>query len=169
MFLIFFWMSSYALLLCVTELPREAINVSTVWFLPQQRLNRFSQLSPKIQCIGSAMRWPRTWCTDFILTVTIYQKAFQSSFPVIHKVGNAGVFVLLKFENIVDREINQFNLSSEHHNKCKFVLIPIPLLNVFNLFSNANVANFVYYGKPRMHKGMENKWTYDPTNGLGFT
>ena len=108
-------------------------------------------------------------CTDFMLTAAIYQKAFQSSFPLIHKVGNAGIFVLLKFENIVDREINQFNLSLKHYDKCKFVLKLIPLLYVFNLFPNASVANFVCYGKPRMHKGMENKWTYDPTNGLGFT
>ena len=42
--------------------------------------------------------------------------------PVIHKVDDVGIFVLLKFENKMDREITQFNYKSKHHYKCKFVL-----------------------------------------------
>ena len=31
----------------------------------------------------------------------------------MHKVGNVGIFVLLKFENKLDREINHFNFNSK--------------------------------------------------------
>ena len=33
----------------------------------------------------------------------------ESSFPVIGQVSNFGIFVLLKFENKLDREINHFH------------------------------------------------------------
>ena len=58
----------------------------------------------------------------------------HSSFPVIHKVGNIGIFVLLKFENKMEREIIHLNYNSEHHDKCKFVLKLIKLLTVSNFF-----------------------------------
>ena len=38
-----------------------------------------------------------------------------SSFPVIHKVGNVGIFVLLKFENKLDTVFGHFNFNSKHH------------------------------------------------------
>ena len=40
-----------------------------------------------------------------------------TSFPVIHKVGNVDIFVLLKFENKLDRGINHFNLNSKDCDK----------------------------------------------------
>ena len=33
----------------------------------------------------------------------------HSSFPVIHKVGNVGIVVMLKFENKINREISHFD------------------------------------------------------------
>ena len=45
-----------------------------------------------------------------------------SSFPVIHKVGNVGIFVFLKFENKLDREINSLNFNTKHKHQCKIVL-----------------------------------------------
>ena len=54
-----------------------------------------------------------------------FQIAFEtftwSSSPVIHKVGNVGIFKLLKFENKFDREISRFKLSL-NHGKFKFAL-----------------------------------------------
>ena len=41
----------------------------------------------------------------------------ESSFPVIHKIGNVDMFVLLKFENKMDREIIDFNFNSKHCDK----------------------------------------------------
>ena len=35
----------------------------------------------------------------------------ESSFLVIQKVGNVGIFVLLKFENALDGEINYLNFN----------------------------------------------------------
>ena len=57
-----------------------------------------------------------------------------SSFPVVYKVGNVHINVLLKFGNKLDRGINHFNFNSKHHDKCKFALKLIGLLTVFNLF-----------------------------------
>ena len=58
----------------------------------------------------------------------------HSSFPVTHKVDNIGIFVLLKFENKLDIEINPFNFNSKHYDKCPFSLKLIGLLTVSNLF-----------------------------------
>ena len=44
------------------------------------------------------------------------------SFPVIHKVGNVGIFVLLKFENKLDAVISDFIFNSMHPDKLKFAL-----------------------------------------------
>ena len=41
----------------------------------------------------------------------------HSSFPLIRKVGNVGIFVLLKFENTLNGEINYFNFNSKHHDE----------------------------------------------------
>ena len=57
-----------------------------------------------------------------------------SSFPVIHKIGKVGIFVLLRVENKLDRGINHFSLNPEYHDKCKFPLKFIRLLTVSNLF-----------------------------------
>ena len=59
----------------------------------------------------------------------------QASFPVIRKVGKVGILMLLKSENKSEREINLFNFDAKHHEKCKFVLIPIRLSTVPNLFA----------------------------------
>ena len=54
----------------------------------------------------------------------------------MHKVGNVGIFVLLKFRNMLYREINQiyFNFNSKYHDKCIFVVKLISLANTSNLF-----------------------------------
>ena len=44
--------------------------------------------------------------TDHIGLLWTRTVFISSSFPVIHKVGNIGIFVLLKFENKSDREIS---------------------------------------------------------------
>ena len=44
----------------------------------------------------------------------------ESSFPVLHKVCKVGTFVLLKFENKMDREIIHLDNNSNYHDKCKF-------------------------------------------------
>ena len=51
----------------------------------------------------------------------------NSSLPMIHKVGNAGIFVLVKFENKRDREINHFNYHSKHYDKYRSTLKLIKL------------------------------------------
>ena len=53
----------------------------------------------------------------------------RSNFPVRHKVGHVGNFVLLKFENKMDREILPV-----------YILFPLEVVQIFK------VANFVYYG-----------------------
>ena len=45
----------------------------------------------------------------------------NTSFPVMEKDGNVGIFVLLNFENILDTVINPINLNQMHHFKFKFV------------------------------------------------
>ena len=45
-----------------------------------------------------------------------------SSFPEMHKISNVGIFVLLKFENELETEINHSIFNSENHEKCEFVL-----------------------------------------------
>ena len=61
------------------------------------------------------------------------------------------------YESDVDIVISHFNFNSKHHDKCKFTLTFIPLVTIFNLFpveviQNANIANFVYYGKTWIYK-----------------
>ena len=51
-----------------------------------------------------------------------------------HKVGNIGIFVLLKVYNKMDREISHLNYNSKHYYKYKFALKLIRLWTVFNLF-----------------------------------
>ena len=79
----------------------------------------------------------------------------HSSFQVIHKVGNVGIFVLFKFENTLIREIKYFNFNSKHHDKCEFSLKFIWVSTVSNLFpleviQKVNIANFVFYGKTQL-------------------
>ena len=58
----------------------------------------------------------------------------QSSFPVIHKVGNIDIFVLLKFGNKLDVVISHINFISKQYDKCKFVLELVLLGTIVNLF-----------------------------------
>ena len=65
----------------------------------------------------------------------------HSSFSVIHKVGNVGIFELLIFRNNnnnnnnnKDREISHFNINSKHLDKCQFTLKLILFSVVSNLF-----------------------------------
>ena len=59
---------------------------------------------------------------------------FHSSFPVRHKVGNVGIFVLLNFEDILDREIDLFHFNTNHYDKCKFTLKLILISTISNFF-----------------------------------
>ena len=52
---------------------------------------------------------------------------------VRHKVGNVDIFVLLKFENKIAREICHSDYNSKHYDKCKFDLKLIKFLTVSNL------------------------------------
>ena len=78
------------------------------------------------------------------------------SFPVLHKVGNIGIFVLpllWKWDGYM--VIIYFNFNSKHHDKCKFVLTFIPLVTTSSLFplevvQKRQLANFVYYRKTRI-------------------
>ena len=45
----------------------------------------------------------------------------------------SAIFVLLKSESMLGREISYFNYTSTHYDKCKFVL-KLRLLTVSNLF-----------------------------------
>ena len=73
----------------------------------------------------------------------------QTSFPVIHKFDNVGIFYYFNFENLMDIVISYLNFNSKHYDKCTLVVQLISLVNTSNLFSleNANITNFVYYGK----------------------
>ena len=57
------------------------------------------------------------------------------SFLTIHRVGNIGIFVLLKFEDMLDRKVNHFNFNSKYQSKCKLALKLIRLSTVSNIFS----------------------------------
>ena len=56
------------------------------------------------------------------------------SFPTIHRVGNIGIFVLLTYEDMLDRKVNHFNFSSKYQSKCKLALKLIRLSTVSNIF-----------------------------------
>ena len=55
----------------------------------------------------------------------------SSSFSEIHRAGNVGIFVLLKFENNSDVVIN-FN--TKYYDNCNCALKCIQLVNIPNLF-----------------------------------
>ena len=46
-----------------------------------------------------------------------YTEHTHSSSPVIHKVGNVGYFVLLKFENKIDKFVSHINFNSMGRDK----------------------------------------------------
>ena len=76
----------------------------------------------------------------------------KSSFPVIHKVGNVLIFVLLKYENKLNVVFSHITFISKHHGKRKFAinsfrLQQFPIYSHQNLYKNDNFANFVYYEK----------------------
>ena len=60
----------------------------------------------------------------------------------MHTAGNVSIFVLLKFEKTLDREIIHFIYNSNHHDKCKFALKLTKLLTVSNLFPLEVVRKF---------------------------
>ena len=59
----------------------------------------------------------------------------HSSFLVTQKVGYVGIFVMYKFENKLDREINHFNFNSKNYDKCKFAIKTDWALNCFQFIS----------------------------------
>ena len=59
----------------------------------------------------------------------------------MHRVNNVGVFVLLKFQNKMDREIGDLNCNSKHYDKCESALKLIRFLTVYNLFPLEVVQN----------------------------
>ena len=59
----------------------------------------------------------------------------------MHRVNNVGVFVLLKFQNKMDREISDLNYISKNYDKCKSALKLIRFLTVYNLFPLEVVQN----------------------------
>ena len=81
-----------------------------------------------------------------------YMYITQSSCPVIHKFRYAGIFILVIFENKLDVVISHINFILKHHDKCKFALklINSQFISIRSYTKNANIANFVYYGKTRL-------------------
>ena len=67
-----------------------------------------------------------------------------SSFPVIHKVSNVDIFVLLKFESKSIATIIHMNFISEHHDKCKLSGKFIQFLTNPNLFPLEIVQKWQY-------------------------
>ena len=63
-------------------------------------------------------------------------------------------------ENEIDIVISHLNFNSRHHDKCKCALKLILLGMTSNLFSlknankNANIVNYVYYGKNSIRGGL---------------
>ena len=57
------------------------------------------------------------------------------SFPVIHKVSHVCNFVLLKFKNKLDKEINDFNFNSKHYTKMLICRETHWALNCFQFIS----------------------------------
>ena len=55
-------------------------------------------------------------------------------FPKIHKVGNVGIFVLLKFENKLNATISHINIILKYHHKCKFAWTFIQFSTNSNIF-----------------------------------
>ena len=51
----------------------------------------------------------------------------------MHKVGNVCIFVVIQFGNKQYREISHFNMNSNRHDKCQFVLKLIQLSTISNL------------------------------------
>ena len=106
----------------------------------------------KIAVVQDCLRTSVTRCPwHEWLCQTSNSQLLLSSFPIIHKVCNVGIFVLLIFENKMNREINDFNYISKHYGKCRSALKLIRLLTVYNLFplevvQNANFGNFMYCG-----------------------
>ena len=58
----------------------------------------------------------------------------HSSFPIIHKVGNVDIIVLLNFENNSNTVINHVNFNSKCHDKNELVLNLIQLVTISNIF-----------------------------------
>ena len=91
------------------------------------------------------------WTGSNVSTLSFHFFIFiDSSFSIIHKVGNIGTFALLKFENKLDRKVSHFNFNSKYHNKCKLVLKLIHFPTSSNLFplenvQKCNIANFVHW------------------------
>ena len=59
----------------------------------------------------------------------------HSSFLVIQKVGYVGIFVMYKFENKLNREINYFNFNLKNYDKFKFAIKTDSALNCFQFIS----------------------------------
>ena len=72
--------------------------------------------------------------TAYLRLSSFCKQTEHSSFPTIHTVGNIGIFVLLKFEDMLDRKVNHFNFNSKYQNKCKLALKLIRLSTVSNIF-----------------------------------
>ena len=84
-------------------------------------LNRVTQnlmkLLTRLMDTANMVYYPREGHRQFIAVGNVS----ESSFPVMHKVANFGIFVLLKFENALDGEINYFNFTSKYHNNVNFL------------------------------------------------
>ena len=90
------------------------------------------------------------------LTTVLFIVTFSGIFPVIHKVGNIDIFVLLRFfKNNLGMVISHIYFLSKDHVKCKFTLkviqfLMIPIfISIRKTYKNITIANFVYYGKTR--------------------
>ena len=67
-------------------------------------------------------RYASHWNTFLFSNGVSFFRYGQRSFPVMHKVGSVDIFVLLKLEKMMDREVRVINCNLKHYHKCKFVL-----------------------------------------------
>ena len=113
--------------------------------------------SEKVFVISHTLgRKPRAWWhEEYCFRLILIPFISQSSFPVIHKVGHVNIFILCKFKNITDREIYytiKIQIAMKKVNLYWNTLDSLLFLIYLHkkLYKNANVVNFVYYGKTRL-------------------
>ena len=95
-------------------------------------LNRVTQnlmkFLTRLMDTANMVCYPRESYCQFITVGNVS----ESSFAVIHKVGNFGIFVLLKFENASDEEINYFNFNSKYLDKTPSALNCFQFIFIFS-------------------------------------
>ena len=106
-----------------------------------------------IQLATDILLWKCTF--HYYLSLDISVVVQQLSFPIMHKVGKVGIFVLLKLkitktQFLVTSILIQNIMTNRSLHKIFFIWQLLPIYFHYKLYKNANIANFVYYGKTRL-------------------